>query len=356
MVLVKLPLRLKEIKVEVIQTCPLDCIHCSSEANHGKTQCLDERKVVEILEDAVHLGAEEVTFSGGEPLLWKPLIEVVKYARGLNLRPTIYSTGINQVEIQESNSKTAKELKNAGLHKVVFSIYGSQEKSHELITRVHGSFLKTVEAIQFFVGTDIFSEVHFVPLKHNFMELGNVCKLAEELGVRKVSLLRFVPHGRGTLVKEFEHLGHKETLELKKSVEEVRNRYRSRLTVRLGSPYNILLLEEHIDCNAAMDRLIISPNGKVYPCDAFKGYDDINDKYGSIINYRLPEVWKKSVYLGTVRKYLTTEFPEPCRSCQELQRCKSGCLAQKVLLNGDFRKDKDPDCLLYPSHKRRKAI
>ena len=55
--------------------------------------------------------------------------------------------------------------------------------------------------------------------------------------------------------------------------------------------------------------------------------------------------WSKSAYLGAVREYLTTPFHKPCETCDVLEQCLSGCLAQKVLAHGDLKKCPDPMCL-----------
>lgn len=124
----------------------------------------------------------------------------------------------------------------------------------------------------------------------------------------------------------------------------------------MGSPYNILALNEEIDCTAARKTLCIGPNGNIYPCDAFKNAEPaeigLNDPYNNILKHSLDECWKKSKYLNTIRRYLTTPFEEPCSNCSYLERCKSGCLAQKVIEQesieeGNIVKRADPLCLRH---------
>lgn len=42
---------------------------------------------------------------------------------------------------------------------------------------------------------------------------------------------------------------------------------------------------------------------------------------------------------------LTSDFEDPCASCNLLEKCVSGCLAQKTIAHGSLAKKPDPDCL-----------
>jgi radical SAM protein with 4Fe4S-binding SPASM domain len=178
-------------------------------------------------------------------------------------------------------------------------------------------------------------------------------EFANDAGVDRVSILRFVPQGRGLILKRSrEMLTQNETMELRDLI--VNCKQQSKPSLRLGSPYNIMILENEVDCIAARQTLCIGPNGNVYPCDAFKNIEPedigLRDPYNNIAAHSLKECWEKSKYLNAVRRYLTTPFGEPCAHCQYLEKCKSGCLAQKVLEqesieNGDIAKRPDPLCL-----------
>lgn len=344
MILYQPPYQLSELKVEVTQYCPLNCIHCSSLSNPDKSQHLREDKVNEIISDSFKLGVRSIAFSGGEPLTWQAIYSVINQCKKLNIQSVIYTTGISSEGLNDDVGFFAKELKKSGLHRAIFSLYGASSLKHDHITRVDGSFESTVRAIKAFKNFKISCELHFVPLKYNYKELRNLVDLASRLGIKKVSLLRFVPHGRGILLNDIGPLSKDENLQLKKEIVDLINE--KKIDIRLGSPYNILALRSDVYCKAGIDRLIINPLGKVYPCDAFKNIHE-KDDYGSVLDYSLDIIWEKSEYLNKVRKYLASDYAQICRSCTELPKCKSGCLAQKVIKNRNFKKDRDPDCLFH---------
>ncbi|MFC1902484.1 radical SAM protein [Chloroflexota bacterium] len=341
---------LEEIKIELTKDCPLSCIHCSSNASSGNPLQLTREVVLSLLSQASELEVKSIVLSGGEPLIWPWITDAVRACSELGLRSSIYSTGIN---LTDDGAKEIMTLANSGLSRVIFSLYSPFKPQHEGITRKSGSFDKTVQVMKELGESDIEREIHFVPLKINYKNLDKLIELAKNSGISKVSILRFVPQGRGVILKKSrEMLTRKETVELRKLISDCKKRYD--VNIRLGSPYNILILNEEVDCIAARKTLCIGPNGNVYPCDAFKNTEPseigLNDPFHNILKHSLNECWTQSVYLNTIRRYLTTPFEDPCSHCVYLKQCKSGCLAQKVIEqesieDGNIVKRADPLCL-----------
>jgi MoaA/NifB/PqqE/SkfB family radical SAM enzyme len=256
---------LEEIKIELTKNCPLACIHCSSMAHSGNLLQLSRNLVLSLIDQAAQLGVRSVVFSGGEPLLWPWLNDAICACAKLSLNCSIYSTGINS---NGSGAQQILDLVTRGLNRVIISLHSSLKKHHEEVTRNAGSFDKTVEALHAIKGK-VETEIHFVPLKSNFNDLPKLMEFANDAGVSKISVLRFVPHGRGLILKRSRGmLTRNETMELRGLIMNCKRQPKP--SIRLGSPYNIMILENEIDCIAARGTLCIGPNGKVYPCDAFK--------------------------------------------------------------------------------------
>jgi radical SAM protein with 4Fe4S-binding SPASM domain len=334
------PFVLRELKIEVTYSCPLVCIHCSSDAAPNIVAEIEKNKCLDIIEQAINLEVQEIAFSGGEPLNYKPLLNCVQKCSEGKIFSTIYTTGIN-----DSFPSLIKELKTTGLNRAVFSLYSSRAEIHERITRKENSYKRTIEAIQMAKSIGLETEVHFVALKTNLHDLSSVVDIAKSLDISRVSVLRFVPQGRGSInLKEL--LDRRDYLYLKKEIEQLR---KDKFDLRTGSPFNFLLVNKSPSCKSAIDRLIINPHLDIFPCDAFKQMSAKelvgSDEYSNLSKYSLEDCWKKSPFLNEVRHYLTTDFPETCSDCNLLEKCLSGCLAQKVLKQGNFKKCSDPDCI-----------
>ena len=286
------------------------------------------------------MGVETVAFSGGEPLIWAPIDRSLATASEAGLQVSVYPCGNFP-----ARQRVMRSLKTCGLHKVVFSLFGASDVVHERITRIRGSFGVTIVAISEARDAGLACEIHFVPLVDNYQELAGVAEIAMQNGAERISVLRFVPQGRGHLIKKH-GLSRLQNLQLKRAIEELR---RDGVEVRTGSPYNFLLLNDQPECSSSIDRLIIGPGLRIYPCDAFKQIEAEElvgtSEYSCLAHGSLQKCWEKSPYLMAVREYLTTPFGKPCNTCDVLEECLSGCLAQKVLAYGDLEKRPDPMCL-----------
>ena len=183
-------------------------------------------------------------------------------------------------------------------------------------------------------------------MTNNYQDLEAIAHLANKCGVSRISILRFVPQGRGVLIRH-RALNRIQNIQLKRNIERLRSKG---FDIRTGSPYNFLMLNDQPKCSSAIDRLIIGPDLRIFPCDAFKQIkaEEVVGtlKFSQIKGVGLEECWESSPFLERVREYLTTDFAEPCASCDALEKCLSGCLAQKVIANGNFEKRPDPMCLL----------
>ena len=334
------PFCLREFKVEVTYKCNLNCIHCSSDARPSNLTEMSREDCLYILNEAAQIGAKDIAFSGGEPLIWTYINEAVSAAASTGLQVTIYTSG-NCVTFKEK----AERILSLGAFRFIFSMFGGSASSHERITRVVASFEQTLKAMSDARRIGLVTEVHFVPMSYNYRELRNIATLSKELGASVVSVLRLVPQGRAALLKG-RILTRVQNMDLRRLIRDLRN---SGYNIRTGSPYNFLMLTTNPKCCASIDRLIIGPDLRLYPCDAFKQVkaEDLVGTldYSIMRGFNLRDCWDKSPYLEAVREYLTTPFGKPCASCGFLEKCLSGCLAQKVVAYGNLDKRPDPGCL-----------
>ena len=336
------PFILREFKIEVTYRCQLNCIHCSSDGSPSSTLEISRDACLRVLDEAAGIGAKEVAFSGGEPLLWNHLRQAVAKAAEHKMKVTVYTSG-NVTDFSEK----AASLHRLGASRFIFSLFGASATRHERVTRKAGSFEWTKATMRDAVGVGLAVELHFVPMSDNYRELGGIAQLGRQLGATRVSVLRLVPQGRAALVRG-RTLNRVQNLELRREIQALRKECGDGF-VRTGSPYNFLMLNDKPGCFAAIDRLIVGPDLRVYPCDAFKRIGALElvktEELSSLAGCTLSECWEKSPYLEAVRTYLTTDFEPPCDSCRLLERCVSGCLAQKALAHNTLGKRPDPDCL-----------
>lgn len=322
---------LKELKIELTQRCPLACLHCSTSSHRRQSSHLPSYTVIRLLREAADMGVEKVVFTGGEPLVYVSLADVIEAAAHVGIQPTLYTTGIVDDRLTPMGTHQAVSLVAWGVKRFIFSVYSGSAAVHEGITR-YGTFAPTLAAIRAAVATGVPVEMHFVAMRRNFRHLPDVVALACGLGICRVSVLRFVPQGRGVRIHPSEDLSAAEMGELADMIERSRNRHRS-VSIRAGSPFNVLQIG-YTPCNAAQDVLIINHRGEIFPCDAFKNVSFPDGEFGSVLNRGLQEVWERSLYLNEVRSILDRHTGDGCEACRTFSGCQTGCLAQKVIRDG----------------------
>lgn len=331
---------LNEIKLEVTHVCHLRCSHCSSLATLDNTRELSWQDCQRIIDEAAALGVREISFSGGEPLLWPSLLKAIGHAVSYGMKTSLYSSGT------VSDCSIFSELKNVGLQRIIFSLFGAGSGAHEIVTGISGSYNQTLISVSASNQAGLDTELHFVPLSHNYKILGDMAELAKANDINRISVLRLVPQGRAKTTDQ-NLLTKDQNIHLRSVIASLREEGHD---IRTGSPYNFLMLKEKPQCNSGIDRLTIGPDLRIFPCDAFKQLPPselgITDEYSTLFNNSLADCWEKSPYLNSVRKYLSSDFASECASCPSLEKCNSGCVAQKIHAHGSMVKTPDPMCLL----------
>lgn len=76
---------LKEISFEIIRRCPNNCLHCSSYSTDKCTEIIPVELFKKVVKGAKRLGAQTISFSGGEPFLHPDIVEMIDFVHSLGL-------------------------------------------------------------------------------------------------------------------------------------------------------------------------------------------------------------------------------------------------------------------------------
>ena len=332
---------LKEVKIELTNKCSRNCKHCSSSATSDKKnlQELDVNDVTKIIKEAKLMDVETIVFTGGEPLMYDKLSELIKLTSSLGMKSTIYSFAYR-------NNQTLKQYKiliENGLNKIIYSLADALTNEKELSTYEKEEFFDKV-----FEGNNATLGFHYAVSKDSIDRLDEVVNRTiqtfnSKRYFDKISLLRFVPHGKGTNEMDLS----KEELLLIKALY-LNSSYQSR--IRLGSPWNILGIKNN-PCIIADEIMIIGFDGIAYPCDSIKYFTELGIS-GNIKENSLIEMYN-SEYFTNLRNL---NISNSCSSCSQYSICKSGCIGQKIIAKYSQDDDKvkvltrcinsrDPKCM-----------
>ena len=87
------PARTSILQIHPSLRCNLSCSHCySSSGPVGHTE-LDVATICDVISDAAAMGYQVISVSGGEPLMYRGLDDVLTHAKSLGLRTTVTTNG-----------------------------------------------------------------------------------------------------------------------------------------------------------------------------------------------------------------------------------------------------------------------
>ncbi|MCX6579976.1 MAG: GAF domain-containing protein [Candidatus Aminicenantes bacterium] len=99
--------RLLSLRLETSLICNSRCIYCCNDSGRKKGEEISFEKKKEILEEALHLGAESIVFiGGGEFLCYDRYPELLKLVYELKMTPVIFTNGI---KIDKQTAEFLKE-------------------------------------------------------------------------------------------------------------------------------------------------------------------------------------------------------------------------------------------------------
>ena len=123
----------RDLRVSVTDRCNLRCTYCMPAEGldwMAKPEMLTDEELIRLVRVLVGLGIEQVRLTGGEPLLRRSLVELVRGIAGLEPRPRIAMT-TNGVGLE----RTAVALAEAGLDRVNVSLDTLDPEHFRSLTR-----------------------------------------------------------------------------------------------------------------------------------------------------------------------------------------------------------------------------
>lgn len=255
------------VYLELTRACNLKCIHCLNNSGIKQKDELTKDELLKLIKKLSSLGVQEIRFTGGEPLLFNGIYDLIKFATEEGI---CTSLGTNGTLITK---EVAKKLKESGLKKVVVSIDGNK-KTHDKI-RGKKNYQKAMNGLKYLKQNDINVRVNSVIMKSN---MDDVIKLAKKMSRKKITIFirRFISSGRG---KELEN-----NMLNKKDYDYVRNKLQKELTKKTYVNGHYLRNDEGVNsriklpfeirgCKAGQRAITILPNGDVNLCGFLAAQD-----------------------------------------------------------------------------------
>jgi len=325
---------------ELTYRCPLQCLYCSNPLDYARYD--DELSTAEwcrVLHEGRALGATQLGFSGGEPLVRKDMEALVVEARGLGYYTNLLTSGIGMDEARLA------ALKQAGLDHIQLSF---QANSQELNDYLGGArtFERKRAIARLIKQYDYPMVLNVVLHRYNLDHLEHIIAMAEELEADYVELANtqyygWALHNRAQLMPSRAQV---------ERAEAVAHAAQERLKGRMRLFYVVpdYFEDRPKPCMAGWGAVFMAvvPDGTALPCHAAQHLPGLT--FPNVRHATLRWIWYESPAFNAFRG--DGWMREPCRSCPERHKDFGGCRCQAFLLTGEAA-NTDPVCELSPLHQ-----
>jgi radical SAM protein with 4Fe4S-binding SPASM domain len=343
--------------------CNLACEHCYLDAGPNplvKDEAFADRSELsteqcyEVIDQIAAFAPECLTIlTGGEPLLRRDILPIVRRAHERGLWPVV---GTNGVRITEN---VARLLRDAGARGLALSLDALDAERHDRFRAVKGAWENTVRGAEILKCEGLPFLVQTTVGKHNVEELEAIAAFAcDRLEARVWNLYFLVPTGRGPFVSDITPAEYDGVLAMLVRLQHeyasrmlvnakcaphfVRTAFASSTETTAPAPFLKVFSGGAGGCPAGTHYFGIRPNGDVTPCPYLPQFA------GNLKTERLADLWSDSPVFTSLRR--REDLGGRCGAC-ELQAQCGGCRARAYGLTGDVMAE-DALCTHEPGRLR----
>lgn len=255
------------LRVSITEFCNLRCKYCmpiNGVLKKDKSEILTLEEIAIVVKQSIKMGITKVRLTGGEPLLRKDFITLVKeIGKEENLKD--FSITTNGILLEQF----AKPLKDAGINRINVSLDTLDPKKYKEITR--GGNIEDV-----LNGLKKARQVGLGPIKLNTVLMGTIndneieelSKLVKENIVDELRFIELMPIGETAKWSKDYFISNeivKEVLGLKKIDNNDISSPTEMFTMKTGERIGLINPISHKFCNTC-NRIRLTTDGKIKPC------------------------------------------------------------------------------------------
>lgn len=309
-----------ELHLDLTAACTERCVHCYLPDYPVKhipfalaEKALREFRAMQGL--AVHL-------TGGECMLHPEFEGVCRLCKDLNLNFIILSN------LTLCDEKRIDFLADVQPQFVNVSLYSMDEREHDSITRLPGSWRRTMDAILGCEKAGVAVRLAAPLLKENKGAFRALAAFAREHRMHLVPAIDIVPQSD----HDCSNLDHAcSAAELREALAASPDIFDRGWSAAASMPPSDAKV-----CDIGVSRLYLNSSGNYYPCDSMHGY-----VLGNAATDTVEEIWRGEK-LETLRRLKNKDFPQ-CLACANRPFCKV-CPAFNFNATGDVFKTTPAKC------------
>jgi pyrroloquinoline quinone biosynthesis protein E len=324
---------------ELTYACPLQCPYCSNPLDYASRKDeLSTEQWLDVLAQARAMGATQLGFSGGEPLVRRDLETLIGEARRLGYYSNLITSSIGM------NESRISAFRDAGLDHIQISFQASDEELNNYLGGTK-TFQHKLEMARLVKAYEYPMVLNIVLHRRNIDQMAQILDMCAALQADYVELANtqyygWSLHNRDLLMPTREQLQRAEAV-----ADEYRERYRGQMKVIFVTPD--YYADRPKACMNGWGKifLTIAPDGVALPCHSARQLPGL--EFPNVRDAGIEWIWNDSPAFNWFRGF--DWMQEPCRSCPEKEKDFGGCRCQAYMLAGDATAT-DPVCSLSPHH------
>jgi radical SAM protein with 4Fe4S-binding SPASM domain len=295
--------RLKSLQIELTNRCNERCVHCYI-PHEDKTMDMDTALLYRIFDQCREMRVDQITFSGGEPMLHSHFLDALDRASWNSIKIRIFTN------LTLLDDHIAAQLKFLNIHEVQASLYSVDPDIHDSITQKPGSCEATMRGIETLLENGIPAFISCPLMKQNKDSYPAVLGYAKSHHINSAPATMIIAQTSGG-----ENLANRlsidEALAVIQSILENDTAYDDE---RFMPGYTNQ--EEALPCvqNICKHALCVNAAGDILPSPGW------NRILGNLNTRILQDIWENSPEIKSLRNISLNNFPK-CAHCPDIQFC-----------------------------------
>jgi len=266
----------------VTDACQCTCAHCSAVASRNERPPLERDELLRVVAEALHLGVDVVTFTGGEPLLRDDLEELVSAVPPELAISLVFTNGLLL------DRERARMLAAAGLYGIQLSLDSPDPAEHDLLRGKDGCYAAVERAARAAIAAGLKVGVSTYVTRETARtdHLARIAALAARWGAHEVTAFDAIATGR-LLDRPDVHMMPADHRAVVAQGRRLSRRHRNRPRVVTQSWTNSRRgFGRLIGCLAATLQIHVTSHGDLQPCD----FTPLS--FGNVGNRPLADIWR----------------------------------------------------------------
>jgi len=330
---------------ELTYRCPLHCPFCYNPVGYANDRTeLTTEQWFDVMRQARQLGAAQLGFSGGEPLLRDDLEELVGEGRRLGFYTNLITSGIGLTEARLAR------MKELGLDHIQLSFQDSTREMNDFLSSTKTFDLKARVA-RLIRQYDYPMVLNVVLHRFNLDHVERIIDMALEMGVDYLELANTQYYGWALINRAQLMPTQAQLVRAESVVNAARARIGNRMRILFVVPDYFEQRPKACMNGWGSVFLGIAPDGTALPCHAARTLPGID--FPNVRDTSVEAIWYASDAFSRYRG--DAWMKDPCRTCADKDKDFGGCRCQALAMTGDAA-NADPVCAKSPRHGDVQAI